>query len=235
MINSDYWVYPKCTVPWAMDNGRYSAWSKGRPWNEARYLATLEKARTAAAAPHWIAVPDVVADALRTAQEWQHWTARLRDLGIEWPLAMCVQDGMTPASVLEIQPQPDVVFVGGTKTWKWRTLWGWCQRFPRVHVGRCGSYQQLVNAHRCGAESCDGTGFFRGSQGTYRSLKELVRYLELAKRGLKQPQLELEFARCFGGKVPAVSYLIDPRQPYPESPDRFEAEQHTRELAGYEA
>lgn len=192
MINSDYWVYPKCSVPWVLDNGRYSAWSKGRQWNEERYLATLAKAKTVDRPPHWIAVPDVVADAPATIHEWRHWSERLRDM-TGWPLALCVQNGMSKDDVESLHPQPSVIFVGGTKEWKWRTLWSWCRGFPRVHVGRCGSFDQLVNAHRCGAESCDGTGFFRGSQGTYQSLKELVSYLQLAKCGLPIKQLDIAF------------------------------------------
>jgi len=55
------------------------------------------------------------------------------------------------------------------------TLRQWTAAFPRVHVGRVNTERLLWIAHYAGAESCDGTGWFRGDQ---QQLAGLLRYLE---------------------------------------------------------
>ena len=47
-------------LPYALDNGRFPAWSSGKEWSEADYLKLLDKASGAARAPMWALVPDVV-------------------------------------------------------------------------------------------------------------------------------------------------------------------------------
>jgi hypothetical protein len=83
---------------------------------------------------------------------------------------MAVQDGMTPA---DVPKECAVVFVGGTTSWKWRSLPMWASSFSRVHVGRVNSIRLLLMAENAGAESCDGTGWFRDPRRT----KELESYL----------------------------------------------------------
>ena len=98
------------------------------------------------------------------------------------PLAFAAQDGMTPA---DVPNNADVVFIGGTTSWKWRNLLSWTVAFPRVHVGRVNSRRLLEQAETAGAESCDGTGWFRDPTRT----AELEAYL---KHGHKtHPQLQL--------------------------------------------
>lgn len=188
-------------LPYALDNGRFSCWSKGATWDHEAFAALIEKAVACGSEPRWIVVPDVVADAVATFEHWKEWEPKLRPLG--WPLALAVQDGMRVETVHRYS-SPDVIFVGGSTVWKRNTLWSWCQAFPRVHVGRVNTRKWLWNAHRAGAESCDGTGFFRGSQ---QQLRGLHQYLRRSHAGMGPPQLELEFARCFGGNVPEVSYV----------------------------
>lgn len=192
------WKNPR-GLPYALDNGRFAVWSKGRKWDEALFSQLLARAASSGSSPRWIVVPDVVADAVATFEQWAHWEPRLRNLG--WQLALAVQDGMSPETVRRYS-NPDVIFVGGSTPWKRNTLWAWCREFPRVHVGRVNTEKWLWNAHRCGAESCDGTGFFRGCQAQLRGLH---RYLRRSSNGMGVPQLELEFARTFGGKVPQRS------------------------------
>jgi hypothetical protein len=43
-------------------------------------------------------------------------------------------------------------------------------------------------AHECGAESCDGTGWFRGDK---RQLDGLIQYLEESTNGKSQTELVL--------------------------------------------
>ena len=79
-----------------------------------------------------------------------------------------------------------VVFVGGTTAWKWKTLRTWTENFPRVHVGRVNTDRMLWMAHECGAESCDGTGWFRGDQVQFAGL---LSYLEQSTNGRAQIEM----------------------------------------------
>lgn len=160
-------VEPKPRIPWALDNGVFGAWSQGREWSEEplyRYLDLY-----AAWKPLWVVVPDWVGDRDETLRRWDQHAPALRAFGV--PLAMAVQDGMTPA---DVPKECDIVFVGGTTSWKWRNLRMWTASFPRVHVGRVNSLRLLLQAEQSGAESCDGTGWFRDPTRT----AELVSYLE---------------------------------------------------------
>ena len=198
------WRTPR-SLPFSLDNGRFVCWSKGQAWDESEFnrltdAAMLHAIDGGGCFPSWLVVPDVVGDAVATFEEWRLREPRLRQsLGV--PLALAVQDGMTPESVRN-NANPDVIFIGGSTEWKRRTVWNWCHEFPRVHVGRVNTAKWLWNAHRCGAESTDGTGWFRGDK---RQLRGLVGYLQRSDKGLGPFQQDLEFARTFGGNVPKVS------------------------------
>jgi hypothetical protein len=163
-------------LPYALDNGRFSCWSKGSEWNEAGYLAMLE---THGAAALWCIVPDRVGNRDETLREWDRWAPRMSGLR----LALAVQDGMTAD---DVPAEAAVVFVGGTTEWKRRTLHSWAERFRRVHVGRINTEKWLWECHAAGVESCDGTGWFRGDQVQFRGL---LRYFDRSTRGAKQASL----------------------------------------------
>jgi len=171
-------------VPWALDNGVFSAWSSGKPWDEFPFYEFLSRVRRTYHTPNalWVAVPDWVADRERTIQLWKEHAPRIA--AQDFRLAFVVQDGMTEA---DVPTEAEIVFVGGSTTWKWRNLKRWTENFARVHVGRVNSYRLLWMAHNAGAESCDGTGWFRGSHARFA---DLVKYLRESSAGA-HPQLEL--------------------------------------------
>ena len=176
LLSPGAWTNPK-GLPFALDNGKYPVWEKGLEWDREVFLKHLHRTARLDHDPRWVVVPDVVADAGATFASWKEWVPVVRRYG--WPLAMAVQDGMAPKDVLAVRPLPEVIFVGGTTRWKWRSLRGWCQAFPRVHVGRVNTGGLLWKVHRCGAESSDGTGWYHHKQH-----QQLVRYLERSTRGL---------------------------------------------------
>lgn len=180
LLNACCWRQnPRHEMPWAMDNGAFGAWSQKREWDEAGFYA---KALTVwRPEPRWIAVPDVVTDRTATLANWEKHAPRLEGK----TLAFVVQDGMTAA---DVPSGASVVFVGGSTEWKWSTVRGWCRDFPRVHVGRVNTERLLWMAHECGAESCDGTGWFRGDKN---QLAGLVRYLQESTTGKQQQELKL--------------------------------------------
>jgi hypothetical protein len=149
------WKNPKPNLPYALDNDAFGAWKNGAPWNESAWLKMLEKSRSCEHAPMWAVVPDVVADRKRTLENWKTYADIVHANCIH--AAFAVQDAMTPS---DVPKDAALVFVGGTTSWKWRSLPMWCEHFPRVHVGRV-RIGKLPIAERNGAESVDGTGFFR--------------------------------------------------------------------------
>ena len=198
LIGPGGWRDPR-GLPFALDNGKFPCWSTGRAWDEASFMSLIEKAESFG--PRWVVVPDSVGDALATFELWGQWADRLSG----YALALAVQDGMTPCSVRKYT-NPDVIFVGGTTEWKRRTLWSWCHEFPRVHVGRINTEKWLWNCARCGAESCDGTGWFRGDQRQVNGLHRFLRRYSCS--GHPQAFLELEYARTFGrDPVPRDSFV----------------------------
>ncbi len=181
LLNATCWRQnPRPEMPWAMDNGAFGAWAQKREWNEAEFYA--QALMPWCPAPLWVAVPDVVMDRSATLANWNRHAPRLTDR----TLAFVVQDGMTAA---DVPTGASVVFVGGSTKWKWETVRGWCNDFPRVHVGRVNTERMLWMAHECGAESCDGTGWFRGGPDRHAAL---VRYLEQSSNG-RRPQTTFDW------------------------------------------
>lgn len=174
---------PYSFIPYALDNERFSAWSSGKPWDEAKWVRMLDWAKLSGQRPLWALVPDVVADRDATLADWRKYAPQLARYG--WPLAFAVQDGMTKS---DVPSDADVVFVGGSTEWKWRTVRTWCGEFERAHVGRVNTYRRLWDCHDAGAESGDGTGWTRGDQRQIRGLKA---YLEESTNGGRVRQMEM--------------------------------------------
>lgn len=165
-------------IPYAADNDAWGAHNTGKEWDELAFLAHLEWLKKQPTPPLWVVVPDVVADAAATLRNWLLFSGVVASYG--FALAFAVQDGMTPADVPE---NADVVFVGGSTTWKWRTVAMWARSFPRVHVGRVNTDERLWYCHDLNIESCDGTGLFREP----KQVERLGRFLA----GIRSQQTEL--------------------------------------------
>jgi hypothetical protein len=157
---------------YAIDNGAFPAWSNKIAWDADKFRRALDWAAYRPIKPKWVVVPDVVTKAQETFESWHKWKDEVAGYG--YPLAFAVQDGMALDDLRKNDIHPDVVFIGGSTEWKMRTLKGWCREFPRVHVGRINGLRGLLECHEHGAESCDGTGWFRGS---HTQLDGLITYL----------------------------------------------------------
>jgi len=160
-------------MPYALDNGAFPAFTNGVEWREEAFVDLLRWASQNPVSPRWVVVPDVVGEAERTLVEWARWARKISgDYGFR--IALAVQDGMGIKAISQLRPQPDVIFVGGTTEWKRKTIRKWCREFPRVHVGRVNTKHWLWECHHAGAESVDGTGWFRGDP---KQLADLTDYL----------------------------------------------------------
>lgn len=149
-------------LPYALDNGRYAEVTHEPPipFDEGKFLAFVRDFAVRELRPIWIAVPDVPFDGKATIEWWNRWSPILSRFNI--PLALCVQDGMTPTIVDGLSIQPDVIFVGGSDEFKWGTVADWAGTGRRIHVGRVNSQHKLSYLASLGVESCDGSGWFRG-------------------------------------------------------------------------
>jgi hypothetical protein len=174
-------------LPYALDNGRFPVWSSGKKWSKKKFFNHIDRADNHKYPPKWLVVPDKVGNCHETLEMWQSWHPRLK--GLNWKLALAVQDGMTIDMVKELRPRPDIIFVGGTTRWKWNTLKKWTSNFPRVHLGRANTYTLLVKAHKAGAESSDGTRWFY-----HDHMKQLIKYLERSKTGLPEEKKKRLFS-----------------------------------------
>jgi hypothetical protein len=130
-------------------------------------------AQAASIKPLWAIVPDVPGNADATMIRWNRYANAVAASKI--PLAVAVQNGMTPEMVRSMDPQPDVIAVGGTTEWKWETARNWCEEFKRVHVLRCNSPEKLYWLESIGCESTDGTGWNRGDKKQTEGLEEWAR------------------------------------------------------------
>lgn len=146
-------------MPYALDNDAFSTFSKGTQWSEVEWLELLKWSRSSGMKPIWAIVPDVVGDRSKTIELWHRYAPTVERFG--FAKAFAVQDGMEPG---DVPLEANVVFVGGTTEWKWRTLPMWSRAFPRVHVGRVNEIRRLWTCQDLGVESVDGSGWFRATQ-----------------------------------------------------------------------
>lgn len=160
---------PFAEFPYVGEGGQFGDTAKSRVWDARPFLAMCARFAVAEQRPEWVAVPDVPFDAEGTVRAWYHWIPTMRTFGL--PLAFVVQDGMRAG---DVPGEATAIFVGGSTAWKQDSARYWCEHFPRVHIGRVNGERDLWRYHRAGAESCDGSGWFRGSR---RQLDGLWYYL----------------------------------------------------------
>lgn len=166
---------PRPGVSFALDNDAYSCFSNGTEYDFSAWEKFLQKVCNSRIEPIWALVPDVVGNREKTLEQWGMFVEVIAG-SCGWKTALAVQDGMTREDVLGLKFHPDVIFVGGSTEWKWKTAHLWCKEFPRVHIGRVRS-RRLPYCQQIGAESCDGTGWFRESVRG-RPARQLEAWLE---------------------------------------------------------
>jgi len=171
-------------MPYALDNGKFAVWSAGKKWDADFWWEFCQKVSLLPNQPKWAIVPDEVADKKETLRLWDFYSDVMRN-GFGFKPAFAVQDGMTKE---DVPKDADVVFVGGSTEWKWRTAEMWCKEFPRVHVGRVNNINRCWDCEEWGAESIDGTGWFRDGVNDKR-FRDIEKYF---KGYRKKSQLSLE-------------------------------------------
>lgn len=176
LIGPRVWKNPRPGVAFALDNDAFQSFTNGTPYDFKAWAAFLLKVKKTKETPLWALVPDVVANRAATLEQWGMFNRVVaEDYG--WRTALAVQDGMTREDVLGLRFKPDVIFVGGTSKWKWNTAHEWSRGFERVHVGRVNGKRRLWHCQNIGAESCDGSGWTRGTTKG-RNARQIEAWLE---------------------------------------------------------
>ena len=145
--------------PYALDNGAWTAFQKGEPFD----VPTFEKAvEWGAAAADWLILPDIVGGGIESLRFSMEWAPRLAGL---CPLLLAVQDGMTPADVAPIVGAQIGIAVGGSTEWKEQSLpaWGALARETGayLHVLRVNTCRRIDLCRDAGADSFDGSSVTR--------------------------------------------------------------------------
>lgn len=145
--------------PYALDNGAWTAFQKGEPFDVSAFEAAVEWADGRA---DWLIVPDIVAGGLDSLRYSMEWIPRLQG---QAPLLLAVQDGMQPADVAAMVGPDLGIAVGGSTEWKERTLPAWGrlarEKGAYLHVLRVNSARRIAICRDAGADSFDGSSVSR--------------------------------------------------------------------------
>ena len=154
-------------LAWALDNGAWSCFKNGLPFDVDAFLESLDNWGDGA---DWIVLPDIVCGGEESLALSLRWVDRVRPY--RRLMLLAVQDGMT-ADQIRPHVGPDVgLFVGGSTdvggfNWKERSLPMWGELAKEVgchlHVARVNTPPRIRKCIEAGADSCDGTSLTRFS------------------------------------------------------------------------
>lgn len=150
-------------LTYALDNGAWTSYREGRPFDDRSFLAAVE---AVGAGAQFIVVPDIVCGGHASLRLSEAWLPRLTGIGRRRLVA--VQNGMVPADVRGLLSSEVGLFVGGDTAWKESSLPAW-GRLAResgcyLHVGRVNSARRIRLCQLAGAHSFDGTSVSRFAQ-----------------------------------------------------------------------
>jgi hypothetical protein len=143
---------------YGLDNGAWTAFQQGRPFDVTRFMKALW---TLGRDADFVVVPDIVAGGVRSLEFSLTW---LRTVLCMTEIALiAVQDGMQVDDVRPLLNRNVGVFVGGDPRtdWKERTTPAWASACRSAgawcHVGRVNSQRRINLCASSGATSFDGT------------------------------------------------------------------------------
>ena len=149
--------------PYALDNGAWSSYQQGRPFDEPAFVRALRKLGAGA---DWTTLPDIVAGGHASLDLSLRWMRHVLDESNRALLA--VQDGMSVEDVRPFIGARVGIFVGGSTKWKLATLNLWTALGREVgcwvHVGRVNTARRISLCSSTGATSFDGTSASRFSK-----------------------------------------------------------------------
>lgn len=152
---------------WSLDNGAWSAFQQGKPFDEEAFSRAIDKVGEGA---NWVVLPDIVTGGMASLELSLKWLERLR--GFPEVALIAVQDGMTPDDVRDYLGPMVGIFLGGSTEWKLATMDAWGQLARRrncyYHVGRVNSLKRINACAQAGADSFDGTSVIAFPDSIYK-------------------------------------------------------------------
>lgn len=144
---------------YALDNGAWTAFQRGEPFDESAFMRAVDLLGTGA---DWIVVPDIVNGGLASLEYSLSWLDRLRGAG---PLLIAVQDGMAPGDVRGLLGTSVGIAIGGSTEWKEQTASLWTRTAHAhgavCHMLRVNTQRRYHLADGAGVDSFDGSGVSR--------------------------------------------------------------------------
>lgn len=141
--------------PWGLDNGAFTCWRKGLPFDEVWFQRRVDHAVDHLHPPYLAVLPDIVTGADRSLEFSLSWRERLP---CHYPWYLCVQDGMTESLVESALPSVEGLFLGGSDRFK-ATAPHWAamahRNGKRFHYGRAGTERKLRHAIASNCDSLD--------------------------------------------------------------------------------
>ena len=158
------WSNPPYYMPYALDNGCF------KQWEPELFRVMLKKTGLQRHDPLWVVVPDVVGDAESTLKLWHEWKTK-----IPFRLAFACQDGMEPN---DVPKEAHCCFIGGSTDWKWNNADKFKGVATLLHIARVNTENKIKFAKYIGADSVDGTGFFKNKRQT----QDMIDFIEGSKQ-----------------------------------------------------
>ena len=141
---------------YALDNGAWTAYQQGTPFDEGAFTKAVD---LLGAGADWVVAPDIVgggAESLAYTRSWMEW---LRPRCSK--ILIAVQDGMTPPDLDGLLSDRVGVAIGGTTEWKEHQLTRRVWRASTLHVLRVNSIRRINLCQYAGADSFDGSSASR--------------------------------------------------------------------------
>lgn len=167
--------------PYGLDNGAWTAFQRGEPFD----VAAFERAvKLLGADADWIVLPDIVMGGVASLEMSFAWLRKLRRRkGLaQATFLLAVQNGMDEPAIrrrIARRLGPKLgIFVGGDTAWKLGTMGLWAkvshERGAICHVGRVNTAKRIRACEAAGVDSFDGSSASR--------FEVTLRPLELARQ-----------------------------------------------------
>lgn len=146
--------------PYALDNGAWSDFQQGKPFDDDAFERLLDRFGEGA---DWIVLPDIVEGGQRSLDLSRRYLNRV--VGLCPITLIAVQDGIEPHDVAAHVNASVGIFLGGSTKWKLARMADWGQfcadQECYYHVARVNTRQRFRMAAASGAHSVDGSSASR--------------------------------------------------------------------------
>jgi len=153
---------------YCLDNGAFSTWKTGLPFDEYSFLKSIMKLREHKYSTDFIVLPDLIGKGKKSLEFSANWANRLPY--DNW--AMVIHPGITQGAVKKHIDKFATLFIGGPDNPEWKWDIDNCKKWidfglehgKSVHMGACGSLDELLFCHSLGFDSVDSTNFVINDQ-----------------------------------------------------------------------